>query len=82
MLEVMGEVEKDILWLFVYLLDLVVVIGVVVVVCLGGGYGGLVMGYEGYEIGEWFNLFGVVVFICDYCYCGKGYGYLVLILDV
>jgi acetyl esterase/lipase len=46
-----------------------------VVICPGGGYGGLAMGHEGHEIAKWFNEQGVSAFICDYRHRGKGYGH-------
>lgn len=47
--------------------------GAAVVVCPGGGYGGLAMTYEGTEIGEWFNSFGVAAFVLKYRHKGSGY---------
>jgi len=46
-----------------------------VVVCPGGGYGGLAMGHEGHEIAKWFNSFNIAAFILDYRHRGKGYGH-------
>ena len=43
------------------------------VVCPGGGYGGLAMSYEGIELGEWFNSFGVAAFVLKYRHKGTGY---------
>ena len=40
--------------------------GVGVVVCPGGGYGGLAMGHEGKEIAEWLNQQGVAAFVLKY----------------
>lgn len=48
---------------------------VAIVVCPGGGYGGLAMGHEGYEIADWLNKNGISAFICDYRHRGKGYGH-------
>jgi acetyl esterase/lipase len=50
-------------------------VGAAVVVCPGGGYGGLAMDHEGHAIARWFNSFGVVAVICDYRHRGKGYGH-------
>jgi acetyl esterase/lipase len=47
--------------------------GAAVVVCPGGGYGGLAMSYEGIEVGEWFNSFGVAAFVLKYRHKGSGY---------
>src|SRR5690349_17200941 len=49
--------------------------GVAIVVCPGGGYGGLAMDHEGKQIGEWLNSNGITALICDYRHRGKGYGH-------
>jgi hypothetical protein len=46
--------------------------GVAIVVCPGGGYGGLAMDHEGKQIGEWLNSHGITALICDYRHRGKG----------
>ncbi|MGL4941776.1 MAG: alpha/beta hydrolase [Thermoguttaceae bacterium] len=53
-----------------------------VVVCPGGGYGGLAMDHEGKQIAEWLNSFGVAAFVLDYRHRGKGYGHPVPREDV
>lgn len=55
--------------------------GVAILVCPGGGYGGLAMGHEGSEIAEWFNNMGVTALILDYRHRGKGYGHPNPLLD-
>ena len=45
------------------------------VICPGGGYGGLAMGHEGHEIAEWANQMGLAAIICDYRHRSKGYGH-------
>lgn len=45
------------------------------VICPGGGYGGLAMGHEGKEMAEWANEMGLAAIICDYRHRGKGYGH-------
>jgi len=40
--------------------------GCAVVVCPGGGYGGLAVDHEGKQIGAWFNEFGVTAFVLRY----------------
>ena len=40
--------------------------GTAVVVCPGGGYGGLAMSYEGKEVGEFFAKIGVTAFVLKY----------------
>jgi acetyl esterase/lipase len=49
--------------------------GTAVVICPGGGYGGLAMDHEGKQFAEWFNSLGIAAFICDYRHRGKGYGH-------
>ncbi|HYW80556.1 MAG TPA: alpha/beta hydrolase [Thermoguttaceae bacterium] len=49
--------------------------GTAVVVCPGGGYGGLALGHEGVVIAEWFNQMGVAAVILEYRHRGKGYGH-------
>ena len=56
--------------------------GTAVVVCPGGGYGGLAMGHEGHQIAEWLNKNGISAFICDYRHRGKGYGHPYPLMDV
>ncbi|MDR1962179.1 MAG: alpha/beta hydrolase [Planctomycetaceae bacterium] len=55
---------------------------VAVVVCPGGGYGGLALDHEGKQIGEWFCSFGVTAIILEYRHRGKGYGHPNPLLDV
>jgi acetyl esterase/lipase len=40
--------------------------GTAVVVCPGGGYGGLAMDHEGRQIAEWLNSLGVAAFVLKY----------------
>lgn len=40
--------------------------GAAVLVCPGGGYGGLAMDHEGKQVAEWLNSFGVSAFILKY----------------
>lgn len=69
-----GEADKDKPTLIIYLPESNAN-GAAVVVCPGGGYGGLAMGHEGHEMAQWLNSFGVAAFICDYRHRGKGYGH-------
>jgi acetyl esterase/lipase len=52
-----------------------------VVVCPGGGYGGLAMGHEGDEIAAWLNRHQITAFILNYRHRGKGYGHPAPLLD-
>jgi acetyl esterase/lipase len=47
--------------------------GAAVVVCPGGGYGGLAMSYEGVDVGAWLNTLGVTAFVLKYRHHGTGY---------
>ncbi len=40
--------------------------GCAVVICPGGGYQHLAMSYEGHDVAEWFNSFGVAGFVLKY----------------
>lgn len=55
--------------------------GTAVVICPGGGYGGLAMGHEGHEIAKWLNENGISAFICNYRHRGKGYGHPYPLMD-
>lgn len=70
-----GEAANDKPNLIIYSPDAGKANGVAIVVCPGGGYGGLAMGHEGQEIGNWLNSLGITAFICDYRHRGKGYGH-------
>jgi len=49
--------------------------GAGIVICPGGGYGGLAIDHEGHQIARWLNENGIAGFICDYRHRGKGYGH-------
>lgn len=61
-----GTDSKDIPTISVYTPPAGEANGAAVVVCPGGGYGGLAIGHEGHDIGEWFNSFGVTAFVLQY----------------
>lgn len=71
----LGEAAKDKPTLIIYLPEKEKATGAAVVICPGGGYGGLAMDHEGHDIAKWLNSFGVAGFICDYRHRGKGYGH-------
>ena len=71
----LGDEAKDKPTLIIYLSDAEKATGCGIVVCPGGGYGGLAMDHEGHQIARWLNSFGVAAFICDYRHRGKGYGH-------
>src|SRR5262249_51407408 len=47
--------------------------GAAVVICPGGGYGAVMMTYEGVDAGRWFNTLGVSAFVLNYRHSGRGY---------
>src|SRR5437016_3628563 len=61
-----GEDEKDKPSLSIYLAPEEKANGAAVVVCPGGGYGGLAKGHEGHDVGVFFNNLGVSAFILSY----------------
>ena len=69
----LGDAAKDKPTLIIYLPEKPN--GVGIVICPGGGYGGLAMDHEGHQIGRWLNENGIAGFICDYRHRGKGYGH-------
>lgn len=52
-----------------------------ILICPGGGYGGLAMDHEGKQIAQWMNQLGVVACVLDYRHRGKGYGHPSPMLD-
>lgn len=53
-----------------------------ILVCPGGGYGGLAMGHEGIEIAEWLNAHGLDAWVLKYRLGSKGYHHPVQKNDV
>jgi acetyl esterase/lipase len=49
--------------------------GTSIVICPGGGYGGLAVDHEGRQIAEWCNSLGIAGFILEYRHRGRGYGH-------
>lgn len=62
----MGESEKDVPTLTVYRPREGKANGCAIVVCPGGGYGGLAVDHEGKQIGEWLSSLGVTAFELHY----------------
>lgn len=62
----MGETEKDIPTLTIYRPEAGKGNGCAMVVCPGGGYGGLAKDHEGKQIGEWLSGLGVTAFELHY----------------
>ncbi len=52
------------------------------VVCPGGGYGGLALGHEGQEVAEWCNANGTAAFVLHYRLGRQGHHYPTQLIDV
>ena len=77
-----GSEEKDKPHITVWLPDGDIKTDTAVVVCPGGGYGGLALDHEGTQIGQWFNSQGITAIIVEYRHRGKGYGHPNPLLDL
>lgn len=44
-----------------------------IIVCPGGGYGGLALDHEGFQVAKWLNTLGVSAFVLNYRHNGDGY---------
>src|ERR1700686_193115 len=62
----LGTSDEDRPSLTLYLPDPAKAAGVGVVVCPGGGYGGLAMDHEGRQVAEWLNGLGAAAFVLKY----------------
>lgn len=58
------DADKPLLWYYPAPKDKAC--GTAVVVCPGGGYGGLAVDHEGAQVARWFNSFGVTAFVLKY----------------
>lgn len=56
--------------------------GAAVVICPGGGYGGLAIDHEGNQPAQWFNEQGVSAFVLHYRLGSQGYHYPTQLADV
>jgi len=70
-----GDAPADKPTLTIYLPEAEKATGSAVVICPGGGYGGLAIDHEGHQIARWLNSLGVAGFIVEYRHRGKGYGH-------
>jgi len=77
----LGHAPKDNPNVTVYRAPAATANGTAVVICPGGGYGGLAISYEGHDIARWCNTFGVAGIVLDYRHRGKGYGHPAPLLD-
>jgi acetyl esterase/lipase len=62
----LGTGDRDVPAVFVYLPPADRATGAAVVVCPGGGYGGLAISYEGHDVARWLNSFGVAGIVLRY----------------
>ncbi len=56
--------------------------GAAVIICPGGGYGGLAIDHEGHQPAQWFNEQGVSAFVLHYRLGSQGYYYPTQLADV
>ena len=70
-----GDTDKDKPTLTVYLPADDKAVGTAVVICPGGGYGGLAINHEGTDIANWLNTLGIAAFVLQYRHKGRGYGH-------
>lgn len=56
--------------------------GAAVIICPGGGYGGLAIDHEGHQPAQWFNEQGVSAFVLHYRLGSQGYHYPTQLADV
>lgn len=75
-----GDAERDKPTLSLYPAPEDQATGASVVVCPGGGYGGLAKGHEGHDIAVWYNALGVSAFVLTYRH--SPYRHPVPMLDV
>jgi acetyl esterase/lipase len=71
--EAKGTAEQDVPALLAYPAPKESANGTAVVVCPGGGYGGLAMDHEGFQIVKWLNDRGISAWILRYRLGSKGY---------
>jgi acetyl esterase/lipase len=62
----MGETDADKAWIWIYQAPADKANGTAVVICPGGGYGGLAIGHEGNDSARWYNSLGVSAFVLKY----------------
>ncbi len=62
----LGKDDKDIPAIIIYAAPAEKATGAAIVVCPGGGYGGLAMDHEGHQVARWLNNIGVTAVILKY----------------
>jgi acetyl esterase/lipase len=76
-----GNTDNDKPWMTPYLPSGKAT-GTAVVVCPGGGYGGIAMDHEGKQVAQWLNDNGIAAFVLKYRHRGTGYGHPAPLQDV
>ncbi|MCF6313269.1 MAG: alpha/beta hydrolase [Verrucomicrobiales bacterium] len=77
-----GDKDFDQPFVDIYLADEKIRNGAAVVVCPGGGYGGLALDHEGKQIAEFYNTFGVTAFVLHYRLGSHDYHFPTQLADV
>lgn len=70
-----GNEPNDKPTLTTFLPEPAVATGASIVVCPGGGYGGLATDHEGVKVARWLNSIGVAAFMLEYRHAGRGYAH-------
>lgn len=76
----LGTTDKDIPALTVYLPEKTNATGAAIVICPGGGYGGLAA-HEGKDYAQWLNAHGIAGFVLKYRLGSKGYHHPAMLND-
>ncbi len=79
--EAKGTTEEHQPTLDLYKPEAVAATGCAVIVCPGGGYGGLAKDHEGVQPARFFNSFGVTAYVLHYRLGGKGYQHPIPLQD-
>ena len=77
-----GDSNTDQPYVEVYLPDEKERNGAAVIICPGGGYGGLALDHEGHQIGQFYNSFGVTAFVLHYRLGSHDYHFPTQLADV
>lgn len=77
----LGTEDKDVPTVIVYLPENAKQPAPVLMICPGGGYGGLAMDHEGHQLAKWANEMGMAGVIVSYRHRGRGYGHPNPLLD-
>jgi enterochelin esterase-like enzyme/acetyl esterase/lipase len=76
----LGQEPKDIPTLSVSTVESASPTGALII-CPGGGYGGLAIDHEGHQIVEWAKSMGLAAALCEYRHRGRGYGHPAPLID-